>query len=68
MEDIEQFVTDWLCQLGNVENPDYAIKSIQDSIYTKNPPDLNPNKLVALGKAEALFSVLKHLTPKTKKE
>ena len=50
-----------LMLLGNVRNPDDAVKAIKDMIYGQNPPDLNPNKMKALGEAEVLFALLKSI-------
>ena len=63
-EQIEEAVTQWLCRLGNVNNPDKAESAINELIYKHNPPDFSSAKLMALGKAQALFGVLKMFSAK----
>ena len=58
-EEIKVFVENWLCQLGNVDNPDKAVPAIMDLIYRHNPPHEGKAEIMALGQAQALFAVLK---------
>lgn len=58
-EEIEKEVEIRLCQLANVINPDHAERTMKDLIYGHPVPDLSPPKLIALGRVQALFDILK---------